>query len=185
MSSERSETMIDIRVGCYFVPLQSNERSDYTRKMFMHVPLNERRLKCLPQKLRCHSQTYNLENVLRHKRGFTGANLWYKYYLCVKGGSLLTSVLHRARFNDKLAKLSIIQCNAQPMMQIMRRGTPFFITLQQETENVPASAWSIALWGFYNISREQAMGRQGCGLINDWNGYITAYLLPSTQLDSG
>ena len=52
MSSERSETMIDIRVGCYFVPLQSNERSDYTRKMFMHVPLNERRLKCLPQKLR-------------------------------------------------------------------------------------------------------------------------------------
>ena len=101
----------------------------------MHVPLNEPRLKCLPQKLRCHSQTYNLENVLRHKRGFTGANLWYKYYLCVKGGSLLTSVLHRARFNVKLAKLSIIQCNAQPMMQMMRRGTPFFITLQQETEN--------------------------------------------------
>ena len=53
----------------------------------------------------------------------------------------------------------------QPMMQMTRRRTPVYIRLQQEIEKVPAR--EVLLWGFYNTSREQAMGMQGCGLIKD------------------
>lgn len=164
--------MIDIRVWCYFVPLESNERSDYTSKN-AYASLYYQKLRYVIHRLR---------NVLPDERGFTGVKLWQKYYLCFTGGNLLTSALQEQGLMSNTQSFPSYNAMSNQWCRWWGEGR-LLLRLQQEIENVPAR--EVLLWRFYNTSREQTTGIQGCGIINDWKGYITAYLLPSTQLVSG
>ena len=73
-----------------------------------------------------------LRNVLPDERGFTGAKLWQKYYLYIKGGSVLTSVLQEQRLMSNTQSFPSYNAMPQPMMQMMRRRTPFTKTTARD-----------------------------------------------------
>lgn len=86
----------------------------------------------------------------------------------------------RARFlNGKHAKLSIIVCYAPTNDADEEDKDAFYRRLQEEVEKVPTHDVLCVIGdlnakvGDVNSNREQVMGRQGCGTMND-NGKDSA-----------
>ena len=77
----------------------------------------------------------------------------------------------RARFNSKHCKLTIIQCYAPTNETDEEDKNDWYIALQQAVSKVPQHDRIIgdmnAKAGTYNTDCSTAMGKHGCGVIND------------------
>ena len=79
----------------------------------------------------------------------------------------------RARFNGKRANLSIIQCYAPINEANEEEKDAFYGRLQEEVEKVPTHDVLCVISdlnakvGSDNTNRESAMGKEGCGSMND------------------